>query len=200
MRLRALTTSFAALLAAATLVTGCALDRSTSPSGDAPSAPSAPSSTLLSLGQTTTVTPLLRTSPLATDQTATATIGALGGVISLPGAGLTVVVPPLAVRTATKFSVTALAGSRVAYEFEPHGLKFLVPLVATQSLRGTQAQSGGLINPLSLYAGYFPDSKQITSVSELLNLNVNVLSQTSVLTIWHFSGYIIATGRSGDDF
>src|SRR4051812_41963028 len=102
MRLRALTTSFAALLAAASLVTGCALDRSTSPSGDAPRAPSAPSSTLLGLGQTTTVTPLLRTPPLATNQTATATIGALGGTISLPGAGLTVVVPPLAVRTATK--------------------------------------------------------------------------------------------------
>jgi hypothetical protein len=93
-------------------------------------------------------------------------------------------------------SVTALAGSSVAYEFEPHGIKFTVPLVATQSLKGTQAQTGGLINPLSLFAGYFPDSKQITSVSELLNLNVNVLGQTSVLTIWHFSGYIIATGRS----
>jgi hypothetical protein len=120
----------------------------------------------------------------------------LGGVLTLPSAGLTVIVPPLAVKSATKMSVTALAGSNVAYEFEPHGIKFLIPLVATQSLKGTQAQSGGLINPLSLFAGYFPDSKKITSVSELLNLNVNVLGQTSVLTIWHFSGYIIATGRS----
>ena len=75
-----------------------------------------------------------------------------------------------------------------------------MPLIATQSLKGTQAQSGGLINPLSLFAGYFPDSKQTTSISEILNLNVNVLNQTSVLTIWHFSGYIIATSRSGDDF
>jgi len=131
--------------------------------------------------------------------TASATIGPLGGVLALPSAGLTVVVPPLAVTKATKMSVTAVAGSSVAYEFEPHGIKFSVPLVATQSLKGTQAQSGGSINPLSLFAGYFPDSKQITSVSELLNLNVNVLGQTSVLTIWHFSGYIIATGRSSEE-
>jgi hypothetical protein len=123
----------------------------------------------------------------------------LGGVLALPSAGLTVVVPPLAVLKPTQMSVTAVAGSSVAYEFEPHGIKFSVPLVATQALNGTQAQNGGSINPLSLFAGYFPDSKRITSVSELLNLNVNVLGQTSVLTIWHFSGYIIATGRSSEE-
>lgn len=195
---RRLISSFTATIAATLFAVGCANENMTAPSSEPVVAPTAASQSLLGslLGKNTTVTPLLRTTPLTSAMSASATIGPLGGVLSLPGAGLTVVVPPLAVKSPTKMSVTALAGSSVAYEFEPHGIKFTVPLVATQSLQGTQAQSGGLINPLSLFAGYFPDSKQITSVSELLNLNVNVLGQTSVLTIWHFSGYIIATGRS----
>jgi len=198
MRLRLLTLS--ATITAALLAYGCANDSVTAPASTPVAAPAGASPSLLGslLGQTTTVTPLLRKTPI-TSVTASATIGPLGGVLALPSAGLTVVVPPLAVTKATKMSVTAVAGSSVAYEFEPHGIKFTVPLVATQSLKGTQAQSGGSINPLSLFAGYFPDSKQITSVSELLNLDVNVLGQTSVLTIWHFSGYIIATGRSSEE-
>jgi hypothetical protein len=197
LRLRPFIT-LSATITAALLASGCANDSVTAPASTPVAAPEAASQTLLGslLSTPTTVTPLLRTTPLKSALTTSATIGPLGGVLSLPGAGLTVVVPPLAVKTATKMSVTALAGSSVAYEFQPHGIKFLVPLVATQSLKGTQAQSGGLINPLSLFAGYFPDGTKITSVTELLNLNVNVLSQTSVLTIWHFSGYIIATGRS----
>ena len=199
MRLRLFTLT--ATLTAALFAYGCVADSPTAPSGSTAAAPPVPSQALLGslLGTTTTVSPLLRTKPLASNVTAAATIGPLGGVLSIPSAGITVVVPPLAVLTATKMSVTALAGSNVAYEFAPHGIKFAVPLVATQSLVGTQAQSGGLINPLSLFAGYFPDTKSVTSVTELLNLNVNVLSQTSVLTIWHFSGYIIATGRSSEE-
>lgn len=195
---RRIISSFTSTITAALFAFGCGNDSMTAPSSAPVAAPAASSQSLLGtlLGKTTTVTPLLRSAPLKTAVSTSAMIGPLGGVLALPSAGLTVIVPPLAVLSPTKMSVTALAGSSVAYEFEPHGIKFTVPLVATQSLKGTQAQNGGLINPLSLFAGYFPDSKRITTVSELLNLNVNVLGQTSVLTIWHFSGYIIATGRS----
>ena len=144
MRLRLLTLS--ATITAALLAYGCANDSITAPASTPVAAAAAASPSLLGslLGQTTTVTPLLRKTPI-TSVTASATIGPLGGVLALPSAGLTVVVPPLAVTTATKMSVTAVAGSSVAYEFEPHGIKFTVPLVATQSLKGTQAQSGGSI-------------------------------------------------------
>jgi hypothetical protein len=101
----------------------------------------------------------------------------------------------------TAFQVTALAGSKVAYEFEPHGTRFNLPLVMTQDLHNTQVQSG-LVNPLSLSLGYFPNSADNTSVTELLTVGVNVLNLTAVSTLWHFSGYIYATGRRGadDDF
>ena len=159
MRLRLFTVS--ATIAATLLAYGCANDSLTAPSSAPTAAPTAASQTLLGslLAKPTTVTPLLRKTPLPSGVTASATIGPLGGVLALPSAGLTVLVPPLAVLKPTKMSVTAVAGSSVAYEFEPHGIKFTIPLVATQTLKGTQAQSGGLINPLSLFAGYFPDGK-----------------------------------------
>jgi len=144
------------------------------------------------------VKPLQRTTALATSITVSKNIGILGGTIAIPQAGLTVVVPPLAIASTKLISVTALAGSNVSYEFAPHGINFTVPLVATQSLRNTQAAAGGLINPLSLSLGYFPDSTKQNAVTELLTLGVDVLNQTSIATIWHFSGYIWSTGRCDD--
>src|SRR5262249_51947918 len=139
-----------------------------------------------------------RTSPLTVPQSASARIGVLGGQLSLPGAGLTVIVPPLALVTPVTITVTAPAGSDVAYEFSPHGLSFLVPLVATQDLSITEAKAGGLIDPLVLFVGYFPDSTNITSVTELLGLRIDLLAQTSTVLLPHFSGYMWSSGRSPD--
>jgi hypothetical protein len=168
---------------------------SASPASDAPAVPDVPNQNLLGLTSTTTVTPLQRTKPLANPLSASANIGPLGGTLAIPGAGVVVVVPPLAVSSTQKITVTAVAGSNVAYEFAPHGLKFKLPLVVTQNLNGTAAATNGSINPLSLFAGYYPDSTKITSVSEILNVNVNLLNQLATFSVWHFSGYILASGR-----
>ena len=48
------------------------------------------------------------------------------------------------------------------------------------------------MSPLSLFAGYYPDSTKITSITEILNVNVNLLNQAAVFSVWHFSGYILA--------
>jgi hypothetical protein len=195
MRLRSFTT-FAVAAAATFTAFGCSNE---SPAG--PKSVSAPtteaSSSLLGglLGGSTTattITPLLRTTPLASNITVTKTIGVLGGTIAIPGAGVSIVVPPLAVSKNTNFSVTARAGSNVAYDFAPSGLKFLTPLVMTQNLTNTNASS--LLN-LSLSLGYYPDPSRITSVTELLGVKVDLLKITAVATISHFSGYIFATGR-----
>lgn len=160
-----------------------------------PAASSANLTNLLGLGGSTVVTPLLREKPLGQSLSASANIGPLGGTLAIPGAGILVVVPPLAVSSAQQITVTAVAGSNVAYEFAPHGLKFNLPLVVTQDLSGTQARKSGLVSPLSLFAGYYPDSTKITSVTEILNVNVNLLNQAAVFSVWHFSGYILASGR-----
>jgi hypothetical protein len=186
-----------ATLAVALVLAGCG--PSDSPAGPAHApvvAPAGPASATL-LGSPVAVNALQRTTALSSPITVSKTIGLLGGTISVPGAGLTVVVPPLAVSSNTQFSVTALAGSAVAYDFAPHRT-FNLPLVMTQDLHNTQAQSG-LVNPLSLFVGYFPDANNITSVTELLNVGVSLQNLTAVFTVTHFSGYIIATGRCDDE-
>ena len=171
----------------------CSTGEPVAPSAVAP-APVASQSLTGLLSSPQTVQPLQRTVPLPSNISASAYIGALGGTISIPSAGLTVVVPALALPTRTLVTVTALAGSNVAYEFAPHGIKFPVPLVVTQSLKNTQAQTGGLVDPLSLKAAYFPDSTNVTSVTEILGVDINLLSQTAIFNVWHFSGYILAGG------
>jgi hypothetical protein len=183
------------IFAAVTLFAACEQANPVAPvTAKAPS--SVASHSLLSglLGSPTTVNPLQRTTPLAQNLTGSATVGLLGAVINIPGAGFSVIVPPLAAPLGTHITVTALAGSNVAYEFAPHGMHFLLPLVATQNLAITQAHTGGLVNPLGLQLGYFPDPAHVTTVTELLSINVNLLNQTAVMTSWHFSGYLMAGG------
>lgn len=188
-----LVTAFIALAG----VTACATDNSTSP---ASSTTTRDSTSIRGdvLQNPITIVPLQRIDSLPSPQTTSARIGILGGRLSLPGAGLIVVVPPGAVVTPVTITVTAVAGPDVAYEFSPHGLQFLVPVVATQDLSVTQARTGGTINPLLLFVGYFPDSSNITSVTELLSLQINLLGQTSTALLPHFSGYTWGCGRSDD--
>jgi hypothetical protein len=177
-------------------ISACAHDSSTAPNA-APTQPASTSSAA-SISRTLqaprAVNPLLRKAPLVVSETVSATIGVLGGTIVLPKSGLTVVVPPLAVSSPIKFTVTAKTGKRASYQFEPHGQRFLVPLVVTQNLLLMQTTPTLLSGGLSL--GYVPDDTQDTTVSELSDISVDLLKMTAVSPVWHFSGYMIATGRS----
>jgi hypothetical protein len=156
------------------------------------------------LGSPATVGVVTRDVPLQTSQSASATIGAFGGSLRLPGAGLTVIVPPFAVASPTRMTVTAVAGNQVAYEFEPHGIHFVVPLVVTQNLNGTSALSDGLL-PKPVYGAYFASLSDLDPlggtalVSELLNTSVSLLTRTATFPVFHFSGYLIATGLQSTD-
>jgi len=162
-------------------------------------APSASTANRLILGSPTTVNVVRRTTPLASSLSSSAIIGVLGGQISIPGAGIKVVIPALALTSATRITVTALAGDQVAYEFEPHGTRFLVPLLVTQNLAGTNAYNGGLLKPL--VAGYFASTSDLDPlngtglVSELLGVALNLSSKSATFPIFHFSGYLVATGE-----
>ena len=133
-------------------------------------------------------------SNMAPADTASSLLG-LGGTIVLPGAGLTIVVPPLAVGKTTEFKITARKGSYLAYDMQPHGTKFLLPLVATQNLTATNAR--GLLN-LNLSLGYYPDPTKVTTVTEIFGVQLDLLKLTAISTIPHFSGYIFASGRENN--
>jgi len=185
--------SVSASLIIAIIAVGC--------STDSPSAPMSPTAAVHSSSGTsgkvaTKMTELKRSTSLRSNVSVTANIGPLGGVLLLPEAGLTVVVPPLAVSKVTTFTISAHSGKSLEYDFSPAGTVFTVPLVATQDLSGTEAKHDGTINPLALSVGYYPDPTLPANVTELLNVNVNLAKQSSTFLIWHFSGYMFATGRS----
>jgi len=143
----------------------------------------------------------MRNTPLEAAIKRSASIGILGGVISIPEAGLEVIVPPGAVLSHTTFTVTAPAGYAVAYEFGPHGARFLAPLIVEQDLRDTQAY-GNLKILGSLEAGYFTDlnSVGITGlISEVLPVLYNPITAKARFTVGHFSGYLVTAGRTAEE-
>lgn len=167
-----------------------------------PTSPSAPGALAPShdlVGGTNLLTSLpgvQRNVPLASSITVTKTIGVAGGTLSIPQAGVTVTVPSGALSASTVVTMTARAGSLVAYDFAPHGITFAKPLVFTQSLSGTNAT---ILNAPLLKLGYYSDPSLLTAldglVSELISGNVNLLSWTFTANIEHFSGYMVGMGR-----
>lgn len=149
------------------------------------------------LGTGDTVVVLQRATPLPSNITATKVIGSGGGTLSVPGAGLTVNVPAGAVSYPTTFTVTALAGRPVAYEFGPHGAKFAKPLTMTQDLRVTYLNQASL-SYLHFHAGYFTSSTNLIDsllravVSELLPASASADDMVVRFNVSHFSGYLVA--------
>jgi hypothetical protein len=139
---------------------------------------------------------VLRSTPLPYNITVRKTIGRAGGVLSIPAAGVSVVVPPGALNFDTQITMTARAGSLLAYDFEPHGITFNVPVVFNQSLNNTNV---GLLGPLSLKLGYYSDpsllGKTTALVSELIGGLTSILTRTFTAPIKHFSGYVVICGR-----
>jgi len=188
----------AALVLGAITVASCGVEHPTLPQLQH-SVPDAPSSDLLG-GVTSLlgVNGLQRTTPLAVPITVTKEIGSEGGTLAIPQAGVTVTVPRGALTQPTTITMTARAGTLVAYDFAPHGIVFAKPLVFSQQLRGTNAT---LLSAPLLRLGYYEDASLLTRtgglVSQLLGGTVNTLSWTFTGSIPHFSGYIVTCGRGG---
>lgn len=131
------------------------------------------------------------------DMVASATIGKEGGSIILKGAGFTLTVPPLAVSVPTNFKVHALAGTAVAYEFEPHGTVFTVFPVFKQDLSKTNMK--GLTNGV-VEGAYFANASQIdpttgtASVDQFFTTGLAV-DGSLIFGLPHFSGYLVSSGR-----
>jgi hypothetical protein len=145
-----------------------------------------------------TVRVALRKRPLRSDRTESKVIGPKGGSISIPEAGLKVIVPEGAISRPVAFSVTAIGGKLVAYEFEPHGTHFAVPLRVEQKKDRIILPAGG--DPT---AGYFSDRQELDDNSSVgvieeerpvLDL-VSAEGKVLVFSVEHFSGYLVASGR-----
>lgn len=145
---------------------------------------------------------LQRGRPLRELQTTTVVVGPGGGEIALPRSGFRMLIPAGAVEASTAISVTAYEGRAVAYEFGPHGLQFRAPVIIEQSLDGTTAEYDWRLRA-RLLAGYsergtasIDDATGTAEISELMPSRLTDDFTSLSFEIMHFSGYIIATGRS----
>jgi len=152
------------------------------------------------IAYTDTAIVLKRTTALATNLTATATIGTSGGSLRLDDAGLRVDIPSGALAAPLTITVTALAGDNVTYEFEPHGTLFAKPVKVTQDLHGTSAD-GNATYLRTVHGSYF-DTSLDSAFTDPLHLTAKVKehqlayrdNNSSQLRFYvgHFSGYMVA--------
>ena len=128
------------------------------------------------------------------------TIGALGGIISIPETGLTVSFPAGAVTAPITITITA-DQDYVAYKMEPTGTKFLKDVTVTQSLAATEFG----LRPLrtQLFAAYIADdSVNLSGKVPVLELEPSetifsllpLIPQAHVWIIRHFSRYMLSSG------
>jgi hypothetical protein len=154
--------------------------------------PAAPSGGLLSI----VATVVQRLVPLEQDYTATAVIGTGGGTIAIPQAGFSITFPAGAVAAPVTVTATAVAGSNVAYRFEPHGIVFQKEPVIAQDLGLTNVVNQLLSTPLQ--GGYFADDSQlgdgVATITETRPATVDLLHLRTTFTIRHFSGYCVTKG------
>jgi hypothetical protein len=142
---------------------------------------------------------VLRWASPVTQATVSAVIGSAGGSLAIPN-GLRLTVPQGAVTTNVTFSITRRPGSVVAYDFQPHGIKFAQPLTVQHPTAGTTFFQ--LADPSAVQGAYFMDASRINAsmgtavVNEFRPTILSADRSAIAFTVAHFSGYIMTTGRS----
>lgn len=143
--------------------------------------PSSPSNDLTG----STLLPMVQwTTPLAADSVVSQHIGPAGGTLST--AGVTLVIPPLALLHDTLITMKVPAGRYVMTELQPHGLTFAVQPLLLFPTTGTNAGVIGFSNLVGVYTTSQPVNGLI-SVDEAYSMRL-IGSQLGFY-IWHFSDY-----------
>ena len=137
------------------------------------------------------------------DQTVSAVVGPDGATLSLPGADFSMNIPAGALSTPTAITIVSRAGSYVVYDMLPHGLRFAVPLTATQGLStvagyGTSASD----NIRSAYLSQANEQVAIDGSVSPVELEAATtyyygaqpVAETHLWSVNHFSRYILISG------
>ncbi|HET7459379.1 MAG TPA: hypothetical protein VFJ74_17135 [Gemmatimonadaceae bacterium] len=120
--------------------------------------------------------------------TASKYIGPLGGSITVGDHKL--VVPMGALTQTVYITATQQSGTIAEIDFQPHGLKFAKPASLTMSYSSCSTSSGSVQSIV-----YLNDSNQIIETPPSVD---KATSDVVTASIGHFSGYAIATVRTGE--
>jgi hypothetical protein len=118
-----------------------------------------------------------------------------GGSLALPDLDVTLTVPAGAIpRDTMTITMTVLPGKIVAYDFSPHGTAFLKPLTLSVNVKATKHE----LKKQPLFGGYFKSNSQVDAAKGQVGidevLSATLRGNTLRLNLWHFSGYVVATG------
>ena len=182
-------------VAVAAAVAACSMETATSPVSDVGGDRAAnilPGSERLAWG-------LARTKPITSPITARARFTAKGGTLVIKELGVTLTVPANALpRDTMTITMTALPGSMVVYEFEPHGTVFRTPLTLSHTLKGTK------YDPTrdGRFGGHFTDRSKIYEQKQQVLINETaspfIVGGSISFKIGHVSGWMMSTGFADD--
>ena len=142
-------------------------------------------------------------SHLNIEQSASAVVGPEGATLFLPGADFSMTIPAGALSAPTTITVVSRAGSYVAYDMLPHGLRFHLPVTAIQGLATTATYGTAAGN--AVRSAYLPDGNEqiradgTVSPAELEAATTyyygpQPVARTQVWVLNHFSRYILISG------
>lgn len=130
--------------------------------------------------------------PLTVSKRFTATAG---GTLTLSDLNVKLTIPKGALpRDTMTITMTVIPGKIVAYDFEPHGTKFLKPLTLSVDVKATKHA----LKKSPLFGGYFKSNTQVDAAKGVVGidevLSAGLRGNILTLNLWHFSGYMVSTG------
>ena len=137
------------------------------------------------------------------EQSVSAVVDAHGAALLLPGADFSLTIPPGALSQPTAITVTAKAGPFVAYDMQPHGLRFMKPAIAVQGLRTTASYGtdiGNSVRTAYLTAGSENvDADDLAAPAEVeagttILIGEKQVAESHEWILNHFSRYILISG------
>jgi hypothetical protein len=137
------------------------------------------------------------------DQSVSAVVDADGATLLLPGADFSLTIPAGALSEPTAITVTAKAGPFVAYEMQPHGLRFMKPVIAVQGLSTTATYGTDAGN--TVRSAYLPEGWENIGADDLaapaeveasttIFHGVKPVAESHEWILNHFSRYILISG------
>lgn len=137
------------------------------------------------------------------DQSVSAVIGPDGGTLSLPGSDFSMRIPAGALAAPTLITVSSRGAAHVVYDMQPHGLRFLKPVIAVQELRNTASYRTSAGNAVrSAYLADWNDqigADETAAPAELeaattLFYGAEPVAETHIWYLNHFSRFILISG------